>query len=212
MKYIKILMVVLILITISACGGIKTTKQYEKMEIKEDGVTGYNLDLRIYGLVNNESVNKILRIRNYMNKSYEIMIPSIKEDEEEKIIYVIDNKTYIENEEGKYVVTDEKIKYTNPAIYLEGLNYIKKDAKPKEEKVGEITYDVYEVMVDKKTISNILKDTDIKNIKIDKDINAKIYLNKEGYVYRIIYYLDGLTINANYFGINTVGEIELPVE
>ena len=30
MKYIKILMVVLILITISACGGIKTTKQYEK--------------------------------------------------------------------------------------------------------------------------------------------------------------------------------------
>lgn len=186
---------------------------YNKMQISESGINGYNLDLRIYGTINNESINKTVKIKNYMNSDFEIRLPqkvafaqtgNINENE---VIYIKGNKKYIKNNANDYIISNKKVKYTNPKIYIEGLNNIKSISIPKEEIIANKKFNVYEAVVFNDFIKVMLKDTDIVEIEVIDDINAEIYIDKEGYLYRIIYHINDITINANYYGIDQAREI-----
>jgi outer membrane lipoprotein-sorting protein len=220
MKYFKTLILLVIIFPLSGCIFQSTSESYEKMQLKKGGITGYCLDLRIYGFTSDKNVNEIVRVENYMDSSFRIAIPNIGEPDVlkeedyirnfEEVTYKINGVVYTMDETGQYIKTNDKIKYGNPSIYLLALKNIKKNSKSIKEKMGDIIYNTYEVMVDKDTMGEILSDTNISNLEVKKDIKAKIYLNKDGYTYRIIYTIENVTINANYYGINTVSQINVP--
>jgi hypothetical protein len=223
MRFVKGLLVCLVMITIAGCfknmGGVNNKdliNSYNNMIVGVNGITGYNLDLRIYGTHQGKSVNEIVRVVNYSDTDYEIMIMDPyyagEDGSGEQIIYIKGDRTYIKNQSGKYVEANGEVKYSNPAMYLEGLKNIKKDSEPLEEKVANNVYKVYNVVVKKDVVIEMLENTKLIGVKVEEDIDTKIYIDEFGYVYRIIYTLEGLTINANYFGVNKVDGINFPEE
>lgn len=223
----KIILVIVIFLLVG-CASKKLEPNYEKMQIGKGGINGYTLDLRVYGNNKNNILNEIIKVENYNNKEY--MITRInnnkqlqklfsllkkettKVEAKDDITYIINDKVYVANAEGKYELSKEAIKYSDPSIYLEGLKNISKISKTYEEKIGLNTYKVYDVIFQKDVITDIAKDTDIKKPNISNKTEGKIYINDKGYVYRIIYVIDGITVNANYFGINTARSLVLPDE
>jgi len=219
----KILFLVGLVLVAGGCSNNQFEDSYNKMQVADDTINGYSLDLRIFGSVETDRINQIVRIDNYNNKDYKITkvntdanvdenIEIIENDEnqQEEVIYVLDGKTYVLDKDGKYSETTETVKYNNPAVYLSGLKNVTEVSDPIEETIGEVVYDVYNVTFDKTDMENIIKDTGIENITLENEVTGKIYLNEDGYVYRVIYNINDLTINANYYGINTASEITLP--
>jgi hypothetical protein len=214
MKNIKIILITLITtIFLSGCVSSTITKAYNKMQVGKNKINGYSIDLRIYGKVNNKGINEIVRISNYMNKTYSITIPGkldikTKERTEDKVSYVKDNKGYIKNEAGTYEKTTKKIKYSNPLIYLEGIKNITKNSKSIEEKIGTNKYKVYDITIKKDYANKLLKEVAIEQT-VSNNQTGKIYIDNKGYVYRVIYTIEDLTINANYYGIDNAVEITI---
>lgn len=185
-------------------------KTYKNMIINDDNINGYTLDLRIYGTIENKKVLKIIEIKNYKNMEYLITIVEngIKEQVIETKYYSKDNKLYIINEENKKAKTNIDLKYNNPEIFLEGLLHIKKVNRKSIEKKGDKSYKVYEVEFDKKIADILFNNTDIDSFDVKNKIKGKITLDENNYVIRVIYNINNLTINANYYKINQSRELD----
>lgn len=220
MKIFKKVIIMLLLIIVTGCGNKELDTLYDKMHTGENGINGYSIDLRIYGIVAEKPINEIIRISNYKDKDFRITIVNrninlnplsgeVNEERNDTIFYVMDGKTYI-NEDGVYKETSEKQNYDNPLIYLEGLKNVSDLISESEELIGENNYKVYNLKVKKDFAETILDEIGIEMKKLKDDIETKIYVNKEEYVYRIIYYIDSLTVNVNYFGIDNSAEIIKP--
>lgn len=218
----KIVLIIVFCLMIGGCTNKGLKDAYENMQIGED-LKGYAMDLRIYGKAGNERVNEIIKIYNYNNTDYkitkqtpdrfsggQIVEGGINIGGGEETTYIKDGKVYISDEEGNYVETIETVSYSNPQIFLEGI----KNVTPKEvseEKIGEKTYKVYKFDISKNMADKIIEQTGIDNIAGEK-AKSEAYIDAEGFVYRIIYSIDDLTININYFSINNVQPINIPVQ
>jgi hypothetical protein len=218
----KVLLVIAGVLLLTGCAKGDLKAGYENMQIAENKINGYQLDLRITGNYNDQSISENVRITNYQNKNYEIVISNNnKSDSSSKswhfssnnkkdIIYIKDGSVYTADENGTYVLSSTPVKYANPAIYLEGLKYIKETSGSTTEKIGDKSYKKYNVTVDKKIINEIIKDATLKDGKVADNIAAEIYLDNEKTVYQIIYHIDDMVINASYFNVNAVSEIAFP--
>lgn len=223
MKILKKVLIILVIVFIAGCSNKEINQTYDNMQAGsgKNDINGYSIDLRIYGTVDKQTVNEIVRISNFNDEDYKITIvnkdinPLVNEEDDnvtiennDTIIYVLDGKKYID-EDGQYIETNEKQKYTNPLVYLEGLNNVKSVEDESEEVNGENKYQVYDVKIKESYVKDILDEID-QDITVSDDIDAKIYINEEGYLYRVIYYIGSLTVNVNYYGINNSAEIVLP--
>jgi len=101
-------------------GNIDLVEGYDKMHVGEDGINGYILQLNIFGRVDGEHIRESVRIRNYMDRQFEITFiediePEMNEEElydeeineenfedrdmlfeRETIYYILDGKVYAE--------------------------------------------------------------------------------------------------------------------
>jgi len=214
MKKIKIVVMMLMMLIVTACSSKDFKLAYDNMQISENGITGYLLNLKVSGTYDNKSINKEIRISNYNDSDYEIRITNNTRNgrkESEETAYIKDGKIYEEDENRVYVEVDEQIKYSNPSIYLEGLNNVKKSSKAKEQKIGNKNYQVYEVQFKKEFVEELLEKSELEKIKITKKVSGKIYLNEDNRVYQMIYEINDLRIKANYYGINTAKEVVIPL-
>lgn len=231
----KLLFIVILLI-LSGCSAKEFDSTYEKMQTGKDGISGYYINLRIYGEHNGKRINENVKIENYNDESYRITKTSVnikepvfdqedvlnefgnvretlnKKREQKEKLYVSNEKTYVIGSNGKYMITEKDVNYNNPSIYLKGLNKVSKIKKTYEKKVGDTTYKVYDVNYNKRFISNLVKDTIISDIDIKKEVTGNIYLTKENYVNRIIYNIEDVIINVNYYGIDLANSIAFPSE
>lgn len=241
MKIKKILLVIVTILLIAGCTKKELVKNYDNMKIGKDGINGYMFELRIYGIENKKSVNEILRVTNYNNNEFKIVKmgtfvpignPAVGEGEatdvpeknidvtenprslnNDTITYVKNNKVYTANAEGIYELNDSKnMKYTNPKVYLEGLNNITSLSKGEKQKLGNNEYTFYKATFRKDTINDIIADTNLTKTKATKNVEGEVYIDSNGYVYKIVYKLDNVTFNINYFNINNVSPISFPKE
>jgi hypothetical protein len=216
-KMKRILFLASLLLVVGGCSNSQFKPNYDNMQVSDDGINGYSLDLRVYGKVGTDVINKIVKLDNYKNQQYKIINIDAKviDDEgrtKEDILYVLNGKLYVEDDKGKYIEDTENTKYINSSIYLNGLKNVTNVSDSKEKTVGDATYDVYDVTFNKKNVKNIIDDLDIKGLESYDGIKGQIYLDKEGYVNSVIYNIGTLTINANYYRINKSTEINFPAE
>ena len=93
-KFNKILMslcAVLLLTTGCSSNALKTA--YTKMSVGtgEDQISGYTMNLRLFGLYNGEKIRESVRVQNYEGKNFKVTYST----DLEKIYYVIDGVNYI---------------------------------------------------------------------------------------------------------------------
>lgn len=212
MKNLKKILLVMILFLMVGCGSnAKLKENVEKMEISSEGINGYAVDLRIYGSTNNTRVNESLRIFNSGNKDYKIEKNIFDIDNFiQEITYIRDGEIYTKGKEDKYILSTSRVYYSKPHLYLEGVNNLKTvDKGSKVENQPNLTE--YQVEFQDEVIEEILKDIEIV-IPIEKNVKGKVQINKEGYVYRVIYQFETITVNALFYQINNVPSIDFPAE
>ncbi|NLD79248.1 MAG: hypothetical protein GX641_02870 [Mollicutes bacterium] len=212
MKNLKKILLVMILFLMVGCGSnAKLKENVEKMEISSEGINGYAVDLRIYGSTNNTRVNESLRIFNSGNKDYKIEKNIFDIDNFiQEITYIRDGEIYTKGKEDKYILSTSRVYYSKPHLYLEGVNNLKTvDKGSKVENQPNLTE--YQVEFQDEVIEEILKDIEIV-IPIEKNVKGKVQINKEGYVYRVIYQFETITVNALFYQINNVSNIDFPEE
>lgn len=214
MKGMKKILLVMLIFLMAGCGSSSNLKENaSKMEISAKGINGYAVDLRIYGSVNNAKARESLRIYNSGNKNYKILKSTIdtKTNEiQEDIKYIKDGRIYVKGSDGKYVLSTSKIYYSKPQLYLEGVNNLKStDKGTKMENQPDLTE--YKVEFKDEVIEEMLKDIEIA-IPAEKNVKGKVQINKDGYVYRVIYEFKTITINALFYQINDVPSIDFPAE
>lgn len=225
----KILLGILGVLLISGCTNKDMVSYYENTKAG-GAIDSYQLDLRIYGSYGGETYNEIVRVDNYKGTQFKIdnigkntAVPNVEEKEpnseeteddmlpflRDNASYRIDNKNY-ELKDNSYVEV-ETLMYTNPDSYLEVLTKAKKVEELKEDKIGEETYKTYTFKVNKSDMESILKDGALKDLKLKSDVSAKVWIDKDARVYRIIYYLvdgkDRVEINASIFRINIINDM-----
>lgn len=211
----KISLCVLPLLLIG-CGN-KLDSNYDKMKVSKDSISGYILDLRISGNVDNKNVRDMVKITNFNDTDYKIVrtLDPIQKDGNyiipQQTSYIKDGKVYVAGTDGKYVVTKDVTTYINPSVYLEGMKNTVSLDKGTEVKDGDNKYIVYKAVFKKDIVNKILKDTGLSKT-VSKDVSGTIKIDSKGFVNRIIYNADGLEINANYFGHDTISEIYFPSE
>lgn len=202
-----------VILGLTGCTNKDMKAAYDKMQVN-DNMNGYTIDLRLYGNNNSSSVNESVRVENYMNKSYSIMKSELKDDEiVENNLYYVDGQMYKEDDLS-YVQTTDTSTYTNTNIYLEGLINTSKVTEASDEVIANNTYKVYNIVVKKDFINSLVKYLPLTDYSASHNINAKVYVNNDGYVYKTIYNLkekstdnEDLTLNVVYFGFNTSREI-----
>jgi len=206
----KILLTFILVLGLVGCRDKALDKNYDKMRIAKDGLDSYQVDIRIYGEYNNNRVSEYLKVSNYKNE--QIIIHDSKSSLLGKSYIIYDNgKTYNVSSNNKITVVADN-KYADTAIYLEGFKNFKKVKKEKDEIIGDKKYLVYSTTVKKQVFESILKGTVIEKIELEENVPTKVWIDKDGYVYRIIYYLDEaiedygspLEISVRYYGYNTV--------
>lgn len=254
-KFNKILMslcAVLLLTTGCSSNALKTA--YTKMSVGtgEDQISGYTMNLRLFGLYNGEKIRESVRVQNYEGKNFKVTYST----DLEKIYYVIDGVNYKYKEDkpeeekdeitaddvvsaipgldgivggdknsenevrdevtGSYAKTDEDVPFTNTDLYLTSLKSAKKIEEMKEEKIGDVSYETYEFIVTKKAMKKLLAETTLKDIEFKKDIEARVWLDEEGFVHKIVYDLAAgiesdttLELSVYYNGVDKVNEISL---
>ena len=217
----KLLLLLATALLLTGCGSNALKENYDNMKIGKDGINGYMLDLRVYGNQGKERVNDILRITAFGDNYQVINVNTdvVKEEAvstptsiEREITYIKGDKVYTADKTGTYVVNKKTVAYTHPQLVLDGLKNITKIDKGTKTKVGDTNYTLYKVTFKKAAVSKILDDTTMAGTKVTKDVEGEVYIDSKGYVYRIIYNLEDVTINASYFSINTVREISFPNE
>lgn len=210
----KVVFLLILVFTLSGCGKNKLEPNYEKMQIGDKGINGYELYLSVYGVRNGIKIDDNIIIENYNNEEFKITIKNDKKVDEGKptneVIYILNDKTYVLNKYGEYTTINDDIAYSNSTIYLDGIKRLSKISEPKKEHIGTLEYNVYDVTYYKDVLEGIIADTNIGDIKVDSNIIGKIYIDKDGYVYRVTYVIDDITITANYYGINKATKINLP--
>lgn len=211
-KIIKLLSLIILISAITGCNSNALDKAYNKMQVKEKGINGYALDLRIYGVAGDTKINETIKIYNYMNKDFKIVKTGLDKNKKrfEVTSYLFADTVYLKNTDGEYAVSNEKIKYTNPDLYIIGVKSAKILEKNKSEIIGENKYDSYKVTFDQKVVKDMLKDTNVTNVTVPSKVEGEVLLDKDGYLYRVKYIVSEITINANYFGIGTASKINLP--
>lgn len=226
----KILLGIIGALILTGCTSKELVSYYENT--KAGGkIDSYQLDLRIYGTYDDKTFNEIVRVDNYKGTQFKvdnigknIVVPNLGEEKEtdseepneDMLPIVRDNASYRINEKN-YELKDnsyvevETLMYTNPNSYLEGLTKAKKVEELKEDKIGENTYKTYVFKVSKSDMEPILKDGELKDLKLKSDVSAKVWIDKDSRVHKVIYYLtegkDRVEINASFFRINIVNDM-----
>ena len=222
----KILLLVFGILLLSGCQNKEMLTFYENTKVG-DKTESYQLDLRIYGNYDSKTYNEIVKIDNYKETQYKIDYISnqkeeiIEETNEEtnelemplrvdNASYRIDKKNY-EQKDGVFVEV-ESLMYTNPNAYLEVLSKASNVEELKEEKIGLESYKTYSFKVKKADMESILKDGALKDLKLKSDVSAKVWIDKDSRVYKVIYYLiegkDKVEINASFFRFNIIKDMK----
>ncbi len=210
----KIIMMALIIIAALLLGFLTTKKAVTGKLSKPVGetviskdITGYKLDLRIYGTYEKKSINEIVMVTNFKNTDKEIhLIRMNGKDSIEKDYVVKENKYYeVEKDNLKKV---KSVPYENTDIYLDGVKNMTSVKEKGREKLGKNEYTVYTGKVSKKVMNKMLDATDTK-IKVTTDAETEVWLNKDNQVYKVYYKADDITIYPSYFGFNKYGEVDL---
>lgn len=194
------------LIVVGGCSNNKAIDNYENMKVSIDEVDGYTLNLKISGTIGADKIDEIVKIDNYDESDYRIMAlnTAVKDDDSQadnEVTYIIDGKVYTKNSNGTYISKKDGTMYNNPSVYIDGLKEVYKTSKVTKATIDDITYEVYDVIFSENVINNIIEDSVISDIKADEEVTGKIYINDKKHAYRIIYYINDITITANYLGI-----------
>ncbi len=212
----KLLLICGLVLFVSGCSNAIFNNAYNKITNKKGS---YNLSIRIIGVNDKTNINETIFIQSYRNSKYLISRTIVNASTDntnrrlpssQKTIYVIDGITYTQNATGQYVKTTESVFYNDPSLYLIGFKNAKANAGKILEKIGEVTYDVYNLTFVKKDIENILNNNALTDVKLTKEVTGKVYIDKEGYIFRLIYNIENITINANYSAYNMAKDITLP--
>ncbi len=141
-----------------------------------------------------------------MNEEFEIRFSRRpgSNQEEDAVTIIKDGKVY---ENGKYGRDASEVKYSNPHIYLDALINIVEITESTKEKLGKNKFKVYKVVVDKEFVKELIKNTEYDKLEIDEDVKSEIWINNKNQVFQVIYFLDDLTIDANYFNVNNAYKI-----
>ncbi|MDD6878940.1 MAG: hypothetical protein PUD59_01765 [bacterium] len=187
--------------------GNNSLKNYSDKTVISDTTTGYTLDLRIYGTINNKKINNIIRVSNYKNTDKDITVNKLSGEKEEVYKYLVKNGKYYEVKDEK--TTEVKsIIYEDTDIYLTGIDSIKNVNQQENQTIGEETYNVYKGTVSKDVVNSIIEKTDL-SYKAVNDAEIEVWLTSDNRVYRVYYRFDELTIYASYFGYNNAREVDL---
>ena len=198
----KKVLIILSLILLTGCSSKEFKEAYENINIGNN-IESYQLDLRIYGNRDNKRINEMYKIDNYKNQKYKI-------DTYNLTYYFIDGIMYEEKEIKEEIVynkTNDEIFYDTDII-LEGLNNI----TAKEEIENDIEgkeLKVYEVELNDEYIKELLSKIGYQNDY--SEAKGKVYLENDN-IYKVIYIVDGLTINGTYFRINNINDINIDVK
>lgn len=218
MRKIIGLLFVLFLLTACGKGDTELLKVYEKMNASTELLNGYSIDLRANGRYDGNVINDIVRINNYKDNAFRVFITNANinfetnQREEDSVQYIINKRIYVLDEKtNQYAITHNPVTYSNPLVYLMGLKSVSEIVNTKNEKIGNNEYLVYDVKFNKDEIQPVVVDAVFSFNKIKDNPTGKIYVDKDGKLYRIIYEIEDLTINATYFGINNASEIVVPV-
>ena len=217
MKFLKGLVVALVLISVTGCiGGNRTVRDetiseaYQSMQIERGGISGYVLDLRVSGEINGSSINEIVRINNNNNNDFQITyIDALNYEENEQEFYIIDGVKYGQNSDGEYVETEKELRFSDTNLILEGLNNVVELSEPRQETIANNVYSVYDAVVRKDIVDEILESGNI-NLIPEENVETKIYINEDGHVYRIIYNIEDLRLSASFFSIDNPRQVHLP--
>ena len=216
MKYFKIVVIFAIAMALVGCRGDRVIKDkdlesnYENMTIGNDGINGYTLDMRISGNIDNNSVNEIIRINNYDNRDFQISITNtLSSENNEETYYILGNEKYLLGSDDEVNKIEENIRFENSNVILDVLKNITKKSEPITETIANNQYTLYDVEVLSDVINNILDEGSF-GLKTNENIPAKIYIDSDGYVYRIVFSVEELRINATFYGINNSRPVELP--
>lgn len=237
MKKIRIVVMLLCCmigsLTLTGCGMTKELKDaYNKMAIgdKENEINGYTMNLKLFGVYKEQKVNTAIRVSNYMNKDFKVIVDNTT-------YYLIDGAKYKSTESDldrfsssqkynfnedtardtvKYDEIDEDIPFINTNSYLATLKNVRADDKPLTEKIGDYEYKTYTYSANKNNMASLLKDTVLKDIVFETNVPAKVWIDSEGYVYKIEYSLSSglksnstLTLTAYFSGVNMAKQIIL---
>jgi hypothetical protein len=201
----KILILLILSLILSGCVRSNFKSAHREMNISR--IDSYITDVRVSGKYNEQRISDISRISNYKDEQFFVKSTSLldnRESIENDYVYE-DEKTYKLTQDG-YQTTEDIIKYLNVKLPLDGLLSYEKITKEFDEKIGEITYKVYEVNYKKSFAEKILNeygfDGSIENAY------GKIYL-KDGELYRISYNINDLIFNFTYFAKGTVKKVNI---
>lgn len=234
MKDIKKIITSLFLITVcfavTGCGITKELNNaYKKMTIGESDnkINGYTMSIKLFGSYNDQRISTSVRVNNYMGKDFKAVIDNttyyLIDDVKYKIIpNTINNLPSKELEDfdstinASYEEIKESIPFTNTDLYISTLKTAKADDKPLTEKIGEIEYKTYTYLANKKIVSEMLKNTDLKDAEIKENVPTKVWIDTDGYIYKIEYDLSNkiekssnLTLTIYCSGINKAREISM---
>lgn len=236
----KLLMVLCTVLMLTGCASKDLKNAYNKMSVGDgkNQINGYSLSIRLFGLYNDEKVNQSIRVQNYLGKNYKVVDSS----ETEITYYVIDGTNYksITNDKENdttlynntestslngtgfdtnkvvtmYEETNDVVPFTDTDLYLTSLKSAKKIGDATEEKIGDLKYTTYEYTVVKKNMLKILAGSALKDIEFSADIPTKVWVDEDGYVYKIEYDLatgikseSTLSLNVYYNAVNDAMEI-----
>lgn len=231
MKHIgKVILVLLTALLLTGCSKSDLKKSYNNMEVGESDkqVNGYTLSVRLFGIYEDKKITQSIKVDNYMNEDFKVTTST----DEENSYYLIGKdgyKSVLEEDKeesyNKYAnfstilsyekITDE-VPFTDTNIYLTSLKSARKIEKPVSESIGETEYTTYKYVTSKKVVLKMLKDTKLEKIKFTKDIPSKVWIDKNGFVYKIEYDLakgiektSTLNLSVYYNSIDNAKEITL---
>lgn len=235
-KVNKFLMVLCAVLVLTGCTPKALKNAYSKMEVgtSKSQINGYTASIRLFGLYKDKKINQSIRVQNYQNKDYKVVDSS---SDVEKTYYIIDGVNYksvvktsttssskdtttsifgSSNSSVTYEKTTSKVPFTNTNLYLTSLKSAKNTGDAKSETIGDLKYTTYEYTVSKKVMSTILADTTLKKIEFTADIPAKVWIDKDGYVYKVEYDLatgiksdSTLSLNVYYNSVNNSSAISI---
>lgn len=196
----------------------KLENAYSKMQIN-DKLKSYAFDLRIISSNKEKPFLYIVNIKNYMNEVYKVNLVDLKSlkgnifniNKKPDYIYIKDNIVYRKNSKGIYEKTNDEVLYFNSNIYLSSLNNIEKISKKETVKLSKNKYSLYKVEFNKKYGDTLTKYLEIDDIYNNSSLlTGDIYIDKKGYVYKIIFRVEKIMIMTTYYDFNKVSEIKIP--